>query len=428
MISFIRTLLLVAIGTFFLAACGVDGSSDEDSNQPTPDASSEDSGGDSQPVTDSPSAGFDPVSMITQIVDEVIIKHYQTLSENASSFSVGEESIATYCNAIGTDQETTRREIVQDQWRSLMADVQATELHVVGPAADNGGALRNRLHSYSEGPLSTCGVDLSVVLAEDDSFDIKTRSLNQRGMGAVEYLLFNPVLDHTCAPQVPETQSWNSRSDSERRLKRCELATRIVTDVADAASTIESDWQDFRAEFINQDNAGDSLQRLTDGLFALDKLTKDQKLTLPTGLSGDCSALTCPKLVESPYAENTYQNIRANLLSFRKIFTGIDGLGFDDYIDNEGFPEVSERFLDNIVATLAVIDIADASVNTEVASIQTVAHETACTNAAAAPDQPNQLNVCRLAGSIKRITDDLKIDFVTIVGVMIPDSAQSDND
>jgi len=168
-----------------------------------------------------------------------------------------------------------------------------------------------------------------------------------------------PVLDHTCAPQVPETQSWNSRSDSERRLKRCELATRIVSDVADAASTIESDWQDFRAEFINQDNAGDSLQRLTDGLFALDKLTKDQKLTLPTGLSGDCSALTCPKLVESPYAENTYQNIRTNLLSFRKIFTGIDGLGFDDYIDNEGFPDVSERFLDNIVATLAVIDSAD---------------------------------------------------------------------
>ena len=80
------------------------------------------------------------------------------------------------------------------------------------------------------------------------------------------------------------------------------------------------------------------------------------------------------------------------------------------------------------MATLAVIDIADASVNTEVASIQTVAQETACTNAAAAPDQPNQLNVCRLAGSIKRITDDLKIDFVTIVGVMIPDSAQSDND
>ncbi len=176
MISFIRTLLLVAIGTFFLAACGVDGSSDEDSNQPTPDASSEDSGGDSQPVTDSPSAGFDPVSMITQIVDEVIIKHYQTLSENASSFSVGEESIASYCSAIGTDQETTRRDIVQDQWRSLMADVQATELHVVGPAADNGGALRKRLHSHSAGPLGTCGGELSVVVGEGESFVIKNRA------------------------------------------------------------------------------------------------------------------------------------------------------------------------------------------------------------------------------------------------------------
>ena len=149
---------------------------------------------------------------------------------------------------------------------------------------------------------------------------------------------------------------------------------------------------------------------------------------VPTGISAECSALTCPRLVESPYAENSYQNIRVNLLSFRKIFKGADGLGFDDYIDNEGFPDVSERFLDNIVATLEVIDAADTSINAEVASIQTVADETACTNASAAPDQPNQLNVCRLAGSIKRITDDLKIDFVTIVGVMIPDSAQSDND
>lgn len=427
MISSIRSLLLLAIAACLLTACGVDSSSGEDSTPLAPDAGSGDTGG-GGPATGSPPEGFDAVSMITQIADEVIAKQYETLSESTASFSAGDESISTYCTAIGTDQESAQREIVQAQWRLVMADVQATEIHVFGPAADNGEALRNRLHSYAAGPLSTCGVDQSVVLAEEDDFDIASRSLNQRGMGAIEYLLFNSTLDHTCASQVPETQSWNNRSDPERRLKRCELATRIVSDVADAASSIESNWQDYRAEFINQDNAGDSLQLITDGIFALDKLTKDQKIMLPTGLSAECSALTCPRLVESPYAENSYQNIRVNLLSFRNIFTGADGLGFDDYIDNEGFPDVSERFLDNILATLEVIDAADTSINAEVASIQTVADETACTNASAAPDQPNQLNVCRLAGSIKRITDDLKIDFVTIVGVMIPDSAQSDND
>ena len=34
----------------------------------------------------------------------------------------------------------------------------------------------------------------------------------------------------------------------------------------------------------------------------------------------------------------------------------------------------------------------------------------------------------QINGAIKRVTDDLKIDFVTIVGTSIPDSAQTDND
>ena len=167
---------------------------------------------------------------------------------------------------------------------------------------------------------------------------------------------------------------------------------------------------------------------ITDGLFALDKLTKDKKINVPLGLIDECSARTYPKLVESPYAENSYANVRANLLSFKKIFSGGEGFGFDDFIDNEGFPEVSLRVIENINATVAVVDAAEVSIRAEVASISTVADETACSNAFAAPDQPSQLNACRLAGSIKRVTDDLKIDFVTIVGVMIPDSAQSDND
>jgi hypothetical protein len=49
-------------------------------------------------------------------------------------------------------------------------------------------------------------------------------------------------------------------------------------------------------------------------------------------------------------------------------------------------------------------------------------------NAAAAPDVESDLVGCRLVGLLKRVSDDLKIDFVTIVGVSIPDGVQSDND
>jgi len=423
----LRSFLLAVVGACLLSGCGVDGSSDAEpiALVPLPDAETpavvED------PIPSSPVA-FDTVSMITQITNKVFVANYLALSESAASFAASDGSLKTYCNAIGTDQEAATFKSVQDQWQLTMAAVQATEMHVLGPAANNEDSLRSRVHSYSAGKLSTCGIDQSVVLAEEAGFDVTSRSINQRGMGAIGYLLFNADLTHTCASQVPETQSWDERPESERRIKRCDLATKIAVDVADAAAIIDVDWRTYRVSFANQDNAGDSLQLITDGLFALDKLVKDLKLTVPTGFSKDCSARTCPGLVESPYSQNSYKNVRENLLSFRNIFSGGGGLGFDDYIDNEGFPEVSTRFLGNINAAIAVVDAAEVSISAEVASIQTAADETACTNAFAAPDQLSQLNACRLAGSIKRITDDLKIDFVTIVGVMIPDSAQSDND
>jgi predicted lipoprotein len=398
----------------------VDGSSDADPIALVP--------GSGVVETPANSEVFNTVSMITQIADEVFVANYRALSASATSFAASDGSLTTYCNAIGTDQEAATFDAAQEQWQLTMAAVQATEMHVLGPAAANEDSLRSRVHSYGAGRLSTCGIDQSVVLAEESGFDVTSRSINQRGMGAIGYLLFNSDLTHTCASQVPETQSWDERPESERRIKRCDLAAKVAVDVADAAAIIDVDWQTYRASFVNQDNAGTSLQLITDGLFALDKLVKDLKLTVPTGFSQNCSARTCPDLVESPYSQSSYQNVRDNLLSFRKIFSGDGGLGFDDYLNNEGFPEVSTRFFENINAAIAVVDAADASISAEVASIQTAADETACTNAFAASDQPNQLNACRLAGSIKRITDDLKIDFVTIVGVMIPDSAQSDND
>ena len=420
MTRLLQSFLLAVVGASLLSGCGVDGSSDAE-----PIALVPGSGVEETPVD---SEGFNTVSMITQIADEVFVANYRVLSERAASFAASDGSLTTYCSAIGTDQEAATFDSAQEQWKLTMAAVQATEMHVLGPAADNEDSLRSRVHSYGAGRLSTCGIDQSVVLAEESGFDVTSRSINQRGMGAIGYLLFNADLTHTCASQVPETQSWDERPESERRIKRCDLATKVAIDVADAAAIIDVDWRTYRASFVNQDNAGNSLQLITDGLFALDKLVKDLKLTVPTGFSQECSARTCPSLVESPYSQNSYQNVRDNLLSFRKIFSGDGGLGFDDYLSNEGFPEVSTRFFENIDAAIAVVDAADASISAEVASIQTAADETACTNAFAAPDQPSQLNACRLAGSTKRITDDLKIDFVTIVGVMIPDSAQSDND
>ncbi len=385
-----------------------------------------DDGGDGQPRE------FDTQEMLANLADAVILPNYRALAEQTAAFAAQDGPLAGYCAAIGSDAEDAATATVQDAWREAMAAVQATELHVFGPAADNSEALRKRVLSYSDAPLSSCGVDVAAVRAGQDGFSIAARALNQRGYGALEYLLFNDDLAHTCAPQVPDTAAWNERPEVERRGARCELARLIAEDAAAAAATLAERWDaeggDYRATFLDPDATGEALQHLTDGIFAMDLLVKDRKLGIPTGIHDDCSATACPALVESPYARHSFANIRANAVAFKTLFEGGEDFGFDDFIVNENFPEVADRFRDNTQAVIDYIDGIDTALYEQVLAIEEGERRTECMNAFSGPDTQAELSACALTGLVKRVTDDLKIDFVTIVGVSIPGGAQTDND
>ena len=53
---------------------------------------------------------------------------------------------------------------------------------------------------------------------------------------------------------------------------------------------------------------------------------------------------------------------------------------------------------------------------------------TACANAFNNPDVASEFPACNLAGMMKRITDDLKIEFITYLGVDLPESTGGDTD
>lgn len=375
---------------------------------------------------------FTSLNMLTNLADAVIVPNYVALADATSAFAAADGRLAGYCEAIGTDTEDAARTAVRDAWRDAMTAVQTTEMHVFGPVADNGEALRKRILSYADAPLSTCGVDISVVLAGDEGFDIQSRSLNQRGYGAIEYLLFNDDLTHTCAPQVPATADWNELSETDRHLARCDLARVVATDAADAAATVADRWDpdggNYRATFLDPETTGDALQHLTDGVFAMDLLVKDRKLGIPTGIHDDCSATACPEFVESPYARSSFANIAANATSFKTLFEGGEGLGFDDFIVNEEFADVADRFAANTQDIIDYLEDVDEALYDQVLAIEEDDRGTECLNAFAGPDLRAELSACTLVGLVKRVTDDLKIDFVTIVGVALPGGAQTDND
>ncbi len=427
-----RSCSFILFLAFSLAGC-VDKSRDVSSPAVGAGSTGPDTTSGSSTNTDSSEDGFDRQAMMTNLADNVFIPNYQATANLAQEFSSDTGSLATYCGSVGTEDESSDHQVARSDWISLMDAVQKTEMHVVGPALSNDEALQNRVHSYSAGTLATCALDQAVIIANgDEDFQVANRAFNQRGMGAIEYLLFNANLEHSCSSQIDLTASWNDLPEATRKDQRCDLALKLAKDVSAASDLIVDQWtagdEAYRSEFLAEANLGDNFQMLSDGLFYFETFTKSQKLMIPLGLNDKCSSQTCPSLIESPYSETSLRNIRTNSAEFLRIFNGDSGLGFDDLIINEEHSDIAARFqsqladIDNKLAQISV------SLKDQVAQVGADASDSICVNGFANPDTESSIEACSLSGLLKRVTDDLKIEFVAIVGVALPGRVQSDND
>ncbi|WP_024461259.1 imelysin family protein [Marinimicrobium sp. LS-A18] len=375
---------------------------------------------------------FDYQGMMANYADNVILPEYRNFAEEAEALAQGPGSVASYCDRLYNPEGMADVERVRDQWRRAMYRWQRVELFQVGPLAANGGALRNRIYSFgSSAPLSQCAVDQGVVLAQREDFDLMTRSVNARGLDALEYLLFSEDLNYHCPSQINETQGWNDLPEQTRREQRCDYAQRLADDIEAASQTLVEAWEpeggDYRFEWVNPANQEVNLKALSDALFYIELETKDRKLGVPTGINASCSAAACPDAVESPFSESSMRNINANLDAFLVGFTGGNGLGFDDIFVQEGFARVRDEFEDTIIKATAGTDYSRPSLLEETRAQAQSGSDADCRNAAANPDV-HVGSACAAHGFVKRVTDRLRTDFITIVNLDLPERGQSDND
>ena len=139
--------------------------------------------------------------------------------------------------------------------------------------------------------------------------------------------------------------------------------------------------------------------------------------------------LTCPELLESPFSETTLHNVKTNAEQLLEIFDA----GLDDLADETSGNDWSATFktlISDVINEINVMVAADGYVSLKhfVDQIDTSNDETACANAFNNPDVASEFPACNLAGMMKRITDDLKIEFVTYLGVDLPESTGGDTD
>ena len=126
-----------------------------------------------------------------------------------------------------------------------------------------------------------------------------------------------------------------------------------------------------------------------------------------------CDEDICTDLLESRYGRRSKEHIRNNLVGFRKIFTGCGtdnhGLGFDDYLYAMEQAELAGEI------DQAALDAMDA--------IDAIDEEDLVTAL-----QVDRQSVQDVHSAMRRLTDLLRSDFLTVLRLELPPMVQGDND
>ncbi|MBQ4846220.1 imelysin family protein [Pseudoalteromonas sp. MMG005] len=427
-----KPLLLVSTLALVLSGCGestsYDAGTGHDVSKGQPDT------GTPTTPTDPSAPQFSEKQLLVSLTDNVFTP---TFNEFDSKSDALPSILSAYCDlevkydpslqdSEALAQLTTAKLNAHNAWKEAMVSWQHAELMIVGPLLENDKSLRNDIYSWPN--ASTCSVDQDVVFFENgtingNAYDISKRSDKRRGLDALEYLLFNDDLVHSCSSTSAGEvlADWNTRSEQMRKASRCRYAVEVSKDLSVSSDKLVAQWSGTSGYASVLQNAGEAgnkfastnkaINEISDALFYMTEELKDYKLATPLGLfNNECGGITCPESVESKYAKHSIENIRANLNAFELLFNGggASNLGFDDFLDNQQASDTKTAMLQGILNSKEASQAITTSLQTALES--------------------NTATVTDTHAKVKDVTDQLKNDFITKLALELPATSAGDND
>jgi uncharacterized protein len=275
-----------------------------------------------------------------------------------------------------------------------------------------------------------CKVDEQTVSQNFRSPDFHAQNfavspLTGRTLSALEYLLFNEALTNNCTQYaaINASGSWAALSAGDIQSRRRAYAAEAAKDVGTQALALTRAWStegdDFRARLVRPgpQNATftseqQALNAVAAALFYLDLEVKDFKLATPLGLTPECTSTACPDAIESRHTQLSLAYIQENLEGFRRLFEGCGenyaGLGFDDWLRDAGAGDLADRMVSDLSAAHATARALSGSLAQLLVS--------------------NKDGVAGVRTAIKKVTDELKTEMVTILNLELPATSEGDND
>lgn len=402
----IRTLLGLAVAAALIPSCGGGGGGGGGFND-----------------------GFDRQALLTHIATTYAIPSYQAFKTQA-------DLLATACLAYETAEladagdKLTKKDDAQAAWKAALLAWSACELFQFGPAGAStvykGGAdLRDQIYAWPF--VSPCQIDTEIVQNEFGmtNFFYTLTTVNAGGLAAIEYLLFYTGTSDSCAPN-PSPIGWGALTTADKEDRRATYARAAAEDVAERAQALIDAWTapgGFLEKFNNAAGSGvyssahEAVNEVFGSIFYYDQFPKDRKLGQPLGLN--VGGVIHPELRESPFAETSIPQLIRNVETFEKVFlgndpgAGVQGIGFDDFLIARGAPALAATMAADIAASrVAVQGILGADIGQAVQDIPGGSKATALAAHAA----------------LKKVTDNLKSQFVTVLNLTVPATGATDTD
>lgn len=321
----------------------------------------------------------------------------------------------------------TKRVEARDAWRAALSRWQEAELFRIGPAARppeiGAQSLRDEIYGW---PLfGRCSIEEQLVARGYAGAGFSTALVNVRTLAAADFLLYSEDPKNACGSfsRINSEGTWAALSADDLTKRRAEYTAAIAADVVAKADRLADAWAPDKGNFLGAlKTAGagstlfpteqDALNGLNHALFYIEHEVKDLKLGLPLGIASECFKDRCPELLESQFAKVSLAHLKDNLKGARHLFVGCsddgESLGFDDWLWAVGAGDVATRMV-------AALDEADAAA-------------AALSDPLEVPLLTEAAKVERLYIAVKRFTDLLKSEFVTVLNLELPTHAEGDND
>ena len=289
---------------------------------------------------------FDRTAMLTEIAEAHVLP---TLAQLETAM----EGLETAATDFVQQPNMTHLETTQNAWRRAMEYWSEVEMLYFGPGREN--YLYIQLDNTPTDPFYIERVIQDTTLI--DSAAIQTRSSYTKGLGAIEYLLFEG--NTGAANLLPQYQT------APDRLRRQAYLLSTIQYTKGLVQTLHHGWRpegDNYAQTLSQatdDGTTGGLSRYSNAIIHISQTMARKKIGKPLGKE---SPTIDPSLVESPYAAHTYAIIAHNLAGIAAIFGQLEEQRLGAFLTHQtGSPTATERILDQLEITQQLLEQRTAS-------------------------------------------------------------------